>query len=79
MTECFDRVPGPDNAEWLMVKTIVEDPSYLTRPFITSAHFMREPDGSKWNPTPCEVDPPLQPPCLAESGLTLRDGIGLPP
>jgi hypothetical protein len=22
--------------------------------FITSTHFKREPDGSKWMPTPCE-------------------------
>lgn len=62
VTEYFDRVPGPDNAQWLIVKTIVEDPTYLAQPYITSAHFMLEPDGSKWRPTPCEIDPPLAPP-----------------
>jgi len=61
VTEYVDRVPGPDNAQWLIVKTTVEDPTYLAQPYLTSAHFQREPDASKWRPTPCEVDPPLVP------------------
>ena len=44
-----------------IVKTTVEDPTYLAQPYLSSAHFMREPDASKWRPTPCEVDPPLVP------------------
>jgi len=24
-----------------------------------SNQFKREPDGSKWRPTPCETDPPV--------------------
>ena len=62
VTEYFDRVPGPDGAQWMIVKTIVEDPTYLAQSYITSAHFMQEADGSKFKPTPCEVDPPLTPP-----------------
>ena len=61
VTEYFDRVPGPDGAQWLVVKTTVDDPAYLTQPYLSSAHFMREPDASKWRPSPCEVDPPLAP------------------
>jgi hypothetical protein len=61
VTEYFDRVPGPDDAQWLIVKTTVEDPTYLAQPYLSSAHFMREPDASKWRPTACEVDPPLVP------------------
>ena len=61
VTEYFDRVPGPDNAQWLIVQTTVEDPAYLSQPYLTSAHFLLEPDGSKWRPTPCEIDPPLVP------------------
>ena len=61
VTEYFDRVPGPDGAQWLVVKTTVTDPAYLMQPYLTSAHFMLEPDGSKWRPTPCQVDPPLAP------------------
>ena len=59
VTEYIDRVPGPGNTQWLVVKTIVDDPAYLAQPYITSAHFKLEPDASKWRPTPCEVDPPL--------------------
>ena len=61
VTEHVDRVPGPDDSQWLVVKTIVEDPANLTGPYITSAHFMREPDESKWRPSACEIEPPLVP------------------
>ncbi|MGB7217223.1 MAG: hypothetical protein WBD07_00305, partial [Vicinamibacterales bacterium] len=61
VTEYFDRVPGPGNEQWLVIKTIVDDPAYLAQAYITSSHFKLEPDGSKWKPTPCEVDPPLIP------------------
>jgi hypothetical protein len=54
VTEYFDRSPPPA-ADWLIVQTIVEDPEYLTESFVTSTHFKREPDGAKWNPTPCEA------------------------
>ena len=53
MTEYFDR-SADYGTEWLIVTTVVDDPQYLTQPFITSTHFKQEPDGSKWNPTPCE-------------------------
>lgn len=53
MTEYFDRFTD-DGIDWLTVLTIVEDPLYLSQPFITSTHFKRESDGSKWMPTPCE-------------------------
>jgi hypothetical protein len=53
LTEYFTRVPGPQGAAWLVVTTIIDDPQYLTTPFITSTHFRREADGTKWRPTPC--------------------------
>ncbi len=53
LTEYFDRFGSPNSDEWLVVTTIVEDPAYLNQTFITSSHFKREPDGSKWNPVPC--------------------------
>lgn len=61
VTEYFDRVPGPAGTDWLIVSTTVDDPTYLNQPYLTSAHFMREPDDSKWRPAACEVDPPLVP------------------
>jgi len=54
VTEYFDRFPAPDGTEWMAVTTIVEDPTYLASRFITSSHFRREPDGSKWSPRPCK-------------------------
>jgi hypothetical protein len=57
LTEYFDR-HSDFGEEWLTVTAIVEDPQYLTQPFITSTHFRREPDGSKWNPTACHTEPP---------------------
>ena len=54
VTEYFDRFPVPDSGEWMSVTTRVEDPKYLQRPFVTSSHFRREPDGSKWHPAPCK-------------------------
>jgi hypothetical protein len=55
MTEYFDRLTAY-GTDWLTVFTIVDDSQYLNQPFITSTHFKREPDGSKWMPTPCEKD-----------------------
>jgi hypothetical protein len=53
VTENFDIAPLADNGRLLLVTTTVEDPVYLTGPYIVSPHFKKEPDGSKWDPTPC--------------------------
>jgi hypothetical protein len=54
VTEYFSRVAEPNGDAYLIVTTIVEDPQYLNARFARSSHFKREPDGSKWKPTPCE-------------------------
>jgi hypothetical protein len=62
ITEYFDKVgPEPNGDVILLVRTVVDDPKYLQTPFITSTHFKLEKDGSKWNPSPCKIDPPLEP------------------
>ena len=53
LTEYFDRFHGPGAEEWINVTTIVDDPQYFTQQFITTTHFKKEPDGSKWSPSPC--------------------------
>jgi hypothetical protein len=53
VTEHFDLAPLPDGGTLLLVNTIVEDPEYLNAPYVVSPHFKKEPDGSKWDPTPC--------------------------
>ncbi len=52
VTEYFDHF-AESGREWFVVTTIVDDPTYLTQPFITSSNFRKEPDGSKWRPVPC--------------------------
>jgi hypothetical protein len=54
MTEYFDRFATPGGEQWLVVSTLVNDPTYLTAEFFTSSHFKREADGSKWSPAPCK-------------------------
>lgn len=53
VTEYFDAIKEPDGEQYLIVKTIVDDPQYLAQQFLTSTHFKKEPDGSKWHPTAC--------------------------
>jgi hypothetical protein len=53
ITEHFIRISPPGAGEWLIVSTIVTDPTYLTEPFMTSSNFKKEPDDSKWKPVPC--------------------------
>jgi hypothetical protein len=53
LTEYYNVTHEPNGDQWLIITTIVEDPKYLNQPFITSTDFKKEPDGSKWSPTPC--------------------------
>jgi hypothetical protein len=57
LTEYYDRVSAFAN-DYLVITTVVEDPIYLSVPFITTTHFKREADASKWDPTPCKTDAP---------------------
>jgi len=60
LTEFFDRTDEPNGDSWLIVTSTLEDPTYLTQPLMTSTHFKREPDGSKWNPRACELTLPVE-------------------
>lgn len=53
LTEYYDTYSAFDE-EWLTITTIVEDPVYLTREFVTSLDFKKLKDGSSWKPTPCK-------------------------
>ena len=55
VTEYFDVAPSPGGGQVLIVTTVVDDPRYLTQPFIVSSHFKKEADASKWDPTPCSA------------------------
>jgi hypothetical protein len=57
LTEYFDQFAAPNGVQWLVVTTVVEDPTYLRGPFVTSTHFRREQDASKWSPKSCRSEP----------------------
>ena len=53
LTEHFQRHNAPNGDQWITVVVILDDPTYLTERYVTSYHFKREPDDSRWRPTPC--------------------------
>ena len=53
LTEYFHRTLEPNGDSYLVVTTIVEDPQYLTGPFLRSTHFKKQADAAGWDPTPC--------------------------
>jgi hypothetical protein len=56
LTEYFNRTVEPDGDSWLILTSIVEDPQYLTGPFIRSTHYKRLSDNNTaWEPEPCSA------------------------
>jgi hypothetical protein len=53
--EYFDLSTERNGDTWFVVTTIVEDPEYLTTPFVTSSNFKKQADATGWNPTPCSA------------------------
>ncbi|MBI4263433.1 MAG: hypothetical protein HY657_03575 [Acidobacteria bacterium] len=62
VTEYYDTLTHSNGQDWLVITTVVDDPTYLQQPFITTSHFKREADGSRRQPTPCEIAPPTRGP-----------------
>jgi hypothetical protein len=58
LNEYFNRHDEPNGDQWITVTRVVDDPKYLTMPFVTSESFKKEPNASKWHPAPCDVEPP---------------------
>lgn len=54
MTEYFSRIAEAGN-DYVLVTTMVEDPQYLSQPYVKTLTFKREPNGSKFKPVPCSV------------------------
>ena len=56
LTEYFSRTIEPNGDSWLILTSIVEDPQYLTGPFIRSTHYKRLPDNNTaWEAEPCSA------------------------
>jgi hypothetical protein len=55
LTEYFNRLDEPNGDSWLLDISSMVDPQYLRATFIRSTNYKREPDGSKWDPSPCSA------------------------
>jgi hypothetical protein len=55
LSEYWDMMKDHAGAEWLVITTFVDDPTYLQNRWITSLNFKKEANGSKWDPTPCST------------------------
>jgi len=55
VTEWYDLLHETDGSTWMIVKSMVIDPTYLVRPFVTSTNLRKQADASGWNPSACEV------------------------
>jgi len=58
LEEYVDSFHEGNGDTWLVVTTIVKDPQYLLRPFVTSTHFKKLASPSGWDPTECQADQP---------------------
>ncbi|MAM69511.1 MAG: hypothetical protein CMP91_00015 [Gammaproteobacteria bacterium] len=56
--EYYDLINMPDGSTWLIANIIVEDPVYLSAPWVTSMNFKKEEDDSNRNPQDCFVTNP---------------------
>jgi len=55
LTEYYTRTDNPNGDSWLVIMTVVNDPTYLAEPYTSTVHFKKEDDESGWNPTPCSA------------------------
>jgi hypothetical protein len=53
LTEHWDLYQRPNGEQWLTITTQVDDAQYLRTPRLTAPIFKKEPNGTKWDPTPC--------------------------
>jgi len=55
ITEHYDLVKEANGVQYLIVTTLIEDPTYLRLPYQRSTHFRKEADGAGWDPAPCAL------------------------
>jgi hypothetical protein len=53
LTEYWDLYKRPNGEEWLTITTEIVDPQYLREPRLITWPFKKEPNGAKWDPSPC--------------------------
>jgi hypothetical protein len=55
MTEYWDVLKEQNGEQRILLLIVVEDPTNLQLPWTVPVHFKKEPDGAKWDPTPCSA------------------------
>jgi hypothetical protein len=57
LTEYYTRATEPNGDTWLFVTHVVDDPQYLTGPFIRSTHYKKLPETPTpaWTPEACSA------------------------
>jgi hypothetical protein len=53
LTEYINRLTGTEGEVYLAVTAMLDDPAYLTQPFVRTYTFKKQLDGAGWDPTPC--------------------------
>jgi len=53
LTEYINRLSGQQNDAYLSVTAMLDDPAYLTQPFVRTYTFKKQADAAGWEPTPC--------------------------
>ncbi len=53
LTEYINRIEGAEGDTYFALTAMVDDPTYLTGPFVRTYQFKKQPDATGWDPTPC--------------------------
>jgi hypothetical protein len=59
LNEHFTVIDLHGAATYLILTSVIEDPTYLREPFLLSSQFKKESDASKWDPSPCRPTWPM--------------------
>lgn len=55
LTEYFAVISGAQGEQYLVVTEMLEDPQYLTAPYVKSVQFKKQANASGWDPAPCSA------------------------
>ena len=55
LTEYYDYFQDPDGMTIMNVTIVVDDPQFLNQRYVVVANFQKEPNASKWDPSPCSA------------------------
>jgi hypothetical protein len=55
MSENWAVNADPEGDRWLVVTETLDDPTYLQVPYVMEDIFQKQPDGGKWDPSPCSL------------------------